>query len=419
MKEKVIIFGLGINYYMNSYHLKKEYEIKALTDNNTEARIWAEQKLTDMNIISPEEIQSVEMDKIVITAMSPISIKQITYQLAEMGIAEEQIVICKPKDVTPFLVDPKFYETNLTYEEKKELFANNVEHITIEPNSKCNRKCWFCPNAILDRYSENHKMKVSTFQKIVRELEEIDYNGVISYSFYNEPLLDDKLEEKIAYVKAHLPKSVQLVTTNGDYLTKERLQTLAVAGLDDIIISIYNVNDPNFEWTPEKANEQVEYLVEKLELDVIYNSMDAQTVSVYATKFGINMRLQNHDFRESAHNRGETLPNDLPFKHINQRTKFCPNSFITLNVYYDGSVITCGNCRNDYELHKGFIMGNVEDDTIYDIFHSDVAREFRKGFTNDFNQYPCKSCTYEGDSFIPQYPNIPFRERPRYSRSIE
>lgn len=418
--KKAVVFGIGMDYYLGFYQIKEQYQIIALMDNDKSSREWAEnEKINEgLKIISPSELENEEMDIVLITATNPVYIDEMKAQLYNMGIPKEQVVVFKRKEMSPFLIDPKFYEKNLTYEEKKELFANNVESVTIEPNSRCNRKCWFCPNSVLDRYTENISMKRDIFEKIIKELEEIDYNAIITYSFYNEPLLDENLEDKIRYQKEHLPKSISLVSTNGDYLTKERLHSLIDAGLDDMIISVYNENNPNFEWTIEKAKERVEYFIEKLELDVIYMSKSKQAVTAYASKGKLNMRLQNHDFRYAAHNRGEILPSEL-FSHPEEREKFCANSFITLNIFYDGSVYTCGNRRHDYEGHKEFEMGNVAEDNIYNIFDSEAATKFRKNFTADSSRYPCRTCSCVAETFTPQFPNIPLRDRPRYTRNCK
>ena len=417
--NKTIVFGLGLGYYMGYSQINDEYEVSALTDNNSEVREWAS-KISlhkDTTIIEPSEIVNLNTDSVLITATNPIAVEEIKKQLLNMGVQETNIKVFRAKGVTPFLIDPMFYETDLTYEQKKLLFANNVEHVTIEPNSKCNRQCWFCPNSVIDRHSKNVPMKKEIFEKIIYELKEIDYNGMVSYSFYNEPLLDEGLEEKIAFVKKHLPRCMQLVSTNGDYLTKDRMQSLINAGLDDMVISVYNENDPMFEWTIEKAKKQVYYFVDKLEIDLICEFADKETVTAFGKKNMLNVRLQNHDLRFAAHNRGEILSTSLPLVQKNNRTTFCMNSFVTLNIYHDGSVYTCGNRRNDWKEHDEFRMGNVEENTIFEIFQSESAQKFRKNFTQDPNQYPCRSCTMEADTFIYQSPTIPVRDRPRYTRN--
>lgn len=420
MKESAIIFGLGYNYYMSYAQLNEQYDIIALTDNNSEARNWADSiKLhIGKDIILPDEILQRTFDKIIIVMGSSANVNKVREQLLDFGISNYKIDIFTSPMVTPFLIDPMFYETNLTHKQKRKLFADNCEHVTIEPNSRCNRKCWFCPNSVIDRNSENIPMKWEIFSKIIGELKEINYNGMVSYSFYNEPLLDSDLEKKIEYVRSELPDAMQLVSTNGDYLTQERMESLKAAGLDDVVISVYNENNPTLEWNIEKAEAQVWKFIHNLSLEVIYIQREAQSVTAFAQKAGLNVRLQNHDFRHAAHNRGEILSEELPFVKRIERSTFCVNSFVTLNVYYDGSAYSCGNMRNDFDLHKEFHIGNVSDSSIFDIFQSESAQLFRKDFTCNLNKYPCRSCTMEADTFIYQFPTVLKRDRPRYSRKM-
>ncbi|WP_312447534.1 radical SAM/SPASM domain-containing protein [Lacrimispora sp.] len=420
MKESAIIFGLGYNYFMSYGQLNEQYDIIALTDNNSEARNWAGSITLHIGreIILPDEILQKTFDKIIIVMGSAANVRKVREQLSDYGIPNHKIDTFTPLTVTPFLIDPMFYETNLTHEQKRKLFAENCETVTIEPNSKCNRRCWFCPNSVIDRNSTNIPMEWEVFSKIITELKEIGYNGIVSYSFYNEPLLDNDLEKKIEYVRNELPNTIQVVSTNGDYLTPKRMASLTASGLDDMIISVYNENNPDFEWTVEKAEAQVWKFINNLSLDVIYIQSTAQSVTAFAQRDGLNVRMQNHDMCYAAHNRGEILSDSLPFIKRTERTTFCMNSFVTMNVYYDGSVYSCGNMRNDFDPHKEFLIGNVADNSIFDIFQSESAQRFRKEFTYNPKQLPCRSCTMEADTFIYQFPTIPFRNRPRYTRKM-
>ena len=82
------------------------------------------------------------------------------------------------------------FRTNLTRERAKKLFAKKVRMVEIEVFSYCNRRCWFCSNAVIDRTGRNIEMSQEVYEKILRNLKEIHYNRLISYSRYNEPLAD-------------------------------------------------------------------------------------------------------------------------------------------------------------------------------------------------------------------------------------
>lgn len=420
--EKVIIFGLGELFFFRLYYLRKDYEIVAVTDNNEAAKAWWRDccEYGGEKIITPVEIGCFSEDiKIIIAAGKNSSRRAIKMQLLLYGVKECRIIELNEKKQGKFVLDPLFFKPVLTEKEMQSLFSDNCESVSIEVNSACNRKCWFCPNSILDRHSENNKMSIELFGKIIKELKEIDYSEIITYSFYNEPLLDKDLETKIQYVKSNLPLCKQLISTNGDYLSANRLQSLVDAGLDYLIISVYGKNDYTIEWDGKVAEEEIKSIVSQTGINISYKRASTIVVEWFGKKDNCYIRLQNYDFKKVAHNRGEILPETLPLKQVKSRSEVCANSFVTFNIFYNGIVTVCGNMREDYERHSEFMIGDINKNSIFEIFASEKARNFRKGFINDINRFPCSTCSRVGgvyDTFIPVYPGAPLLSRPRYEK---
>ena len=75
----------------------------------------------------------------------------------------------------------------------KEFFKENLKLIEIETFSYCNRKCWFCPNAVIDRITTNNIMPEEVYLDLISQLQEINYSGELTYSRYNEPLSQREL----------------------------------------------------------------------------------------------------------------------------------------------------------------------------------------------------------------------------------
>lgn len=94
-------------------------------------------------------------------------------------------------------------------------------------------------SSFIDRHSGNMTMSLELLDKVCRQLQAIGYLGEIDFSYYNEPLLDAGLEDKIVLVKDRLPKCMVHIVTNGDFLDIERLASLEKAGLDKLVISNY------------------------------------------------------------------------------------------------------------------------------------------------------------------------------------
>src|SRR5262245_22586687 len=91
--------------------------------------------------------------------------------------------------------------------------------VELELNSMCNRKCTYCPNVSSKR--PVGFMSEELFKKIIHELEEIEFDGRISYHFYGEPLLDKRLPEFVQYTKDKVPNSYAEIYSNGDFLDLE------------------------------------------------------------------------------------------------------------------------------------------------------------------------------------------------------
>jgi MoaA/NifB/PqqE/SkfB family radical SAM enzyme len=409
--QKAIIYGLGHNYCFGLSDLREKYDIIAITDSSIEQRESA--KLMPANsgltVISPEEIMKYQFDLVVITPDQTQEIKQFLFSI---GVPQTAILEYKLKTVSPFAISPDFF-VELNISGKKKLFAENVESVNIEVNSYCNRRCWFCGNSAIDRHSSNIPMSDDLFKKIIDELTEIDYCGVICYAIYNEPLTCETLEEKIRYVKNKLPNCAQLVNTNGDYLTKEKLESLSSAGLDNIIISVYEKNDPHNPWTLPNAKETTHKIMSKLDLSPICQEVTVDRYVAYTKYKDINIRLQDVDFTYQGYNRGEILKDDeVPLPVYESRDVFCCNSFFSFNIYYSGDVFPCGNTRPDWDKHTDFNIGNCNEQSIFDLFAGEKATMLRKRFIKDINSFPHSSCSFRGDTCIPQYPNIPLRQRP-------
>ena len=116
----------------------------------------------------------------------------------------------------------KNYFVVLKERKKQEKFLKeHLNFINIETFSKCNRQCWFCTNSIIDRHSKNIRMKESLYKKIIDDLAKIKYCGAITYSYYNEPLLDDIIIDRIRYARKKLPNAFLFTHTNGDYINED------------------------------------------------------------------------------------------------------------------------------------------------------------------------------------------------------
>ena len=110
--------------------------------------------------------------------------------------------------------------------------------IEIELFSYCNRRCSFCPNRELDRKGRNHLLEVSVLKGLLHELKTEGYQGVLSFSRYNEPMSRNSLfKKRLRQIKEILPDNKLVTNTNGDFLSKAALDGLLI---DELTVMDYD-----------------------------------------------------------------------------------------------------------------------------------------------------------------------------------
>ncbi|MGH8556777.1 MAG: radical SAM protein, partial [Methylococcales bacterium] len=151
---------------------------------------------------------------------------------------EVELLQVKPEEIIDTVKAEHFLRVN-SMDEAMALFKQSISQVEIEVFTYCNRACWFCPNSHIDRRSTNRYMDEGLYLRILRELAEIEYAQTITYSRYNEPLSDRIILKRLRQARAELPNVYLSTYTNGDYLTREYLDELRDAGLNNIYIMTY------------------------------------------------------------------------------------------------------------------------------------------------------------------------------------
>lgn len=181
------------------------------------------------------------------------------------------------KFINEFKQDKIYYKklfgySEITDNDKKEIFKKFVCIVNLETNSYCNRSCEYCPLSIFDRKNKTPKkypLEVSInnelFSKILEELQEINYQSTISLNLYNEPLSDIYLFKRVEEIKQKLPKVFLRFNSNGDLLDYKSLQTLSKSGLDSINITLHTLKNEIYD--DEKSRLKIEHFYKKLRLN--------------------------------------------------------------------------------------------------------------------------------------------------------
>lgn len=133
----------------------------------------------------------------------------------------------------------RVFKKVLARTEIKNPFREIFKGIEFETTAYCNRKCSYCPVSMYPRPGDedNRYMRDEVFQKILNDLQEIKFSGLVAPHLYGEPLTDPRIIEWMGRVRRALPKSTIKLVTNGDYLTPEKYHALIEAGVDYFNIS--------------------------------------------------------------------------------------------------------------------------------------------------------------------------------------
>jgi len=230
--------------------------------------------------------------------------------------------------------------------------------ICIETTTRCNKRCWYCPNSIFDRgLEENEKlMPVGLFKKIIDELKVIEFKGRISPHLYGEPLLDNRLVQLMRYVQETLPNSKVTIYTNGDFLDVEMLESLSQAGVSSYFVTIHG----DLKNGTEKMRNLIRYIKKNnKKIDILCQHITADTPLL--NRSGL-----------------------IKAKNISQEL-LCVDE---LMVNYKGDVVIC--C-NDYSGEV--VFGNLRNETLAEIWDKNIFKVLRRQLKNrEYTLDICRRC---------------------------
>ncbi len=239
--------------------------------------------------------------------------------------------------------------------------------IELETRTRCNSTCSFCAASILTDKRPDILMPDALYDKLIAELQALDYDGAIKFFVNNEPLLDKRTASFIRQAKQALPKVHTEVHTNGLKLNPNSGRELLEAGLDHLYINNYS-SDGKVHRGVQAFLDEVAPLFPQVEIVLHMRLLDEQLLNRGGTA-------------PNGHQLAEPLP--LP----------CVLPFDEVVVTADGRVTIC--CQDHYFEAA---VGNFNAERLQDIWHgpgfqklrADLLRNDRSG--NKF----CKACDFRG-----------------------
>ena len=251
------------------------------------------------------------------------------------------------------------------------------KQVNIETISLCNNDCSFCPVSTVNNKRPVVYMEDSLFKKIIDNLADIDFKGRIMPDINNEPLLDEKIFQRINYIREKLGDNVTIfIETNGKLLTLEKVYKFFEAGIDQIYIDDYGDNIIKYVF----FNQNIRKIFKKIDINKI-----TQNVNL---KISHRFKKQLLSDRSGKVKGRKISPTD--------KYKFCDFPFYQLNINPRGEVFICS--RDSY---WDAITGSVKNNKLEEIWFSEKYTTIRKTLLNNRRILPlCQRCSSNGSITI-------------------
>ncbi len=250
------------------------------------------------------------------------------------------------------------------------------EHIKIQTNNACTRKCSYCYFGNIKGTYHNHILPKEIFKKLIDELSSIDYDGRIGLFEINEPLTDPRIFDFVTYVSRKIPKAWNMLISNGDLLNEKRLEKLNLAKLDQLCVSVYDQK------TLDKLKKIKTSRPDLFKIVEVMNFIEG----TFIDNRGGNIDYKDaQDTKEYIH---------CPCERVHKLLYVRPN----------GNVVSCFS--DFYEVN---IMGNVYQESLQEIWFGKTFSEFRKNLDkgNRLVSTLCTDCNYSGKGgFFKKYKKI-------------
>jgi len=210
--------------------------------------------------------------------------------------------------------------------------------IQIQTVTGCNLKCPMCPNSYMTQPKKTMSRKV--FEKIINELVDIDYKGRVSLYLMNEPFLDSRLKDLVAYTREQLPNNRINISTNGVLV-----DNIDLPGITDVDVSCYT-QEIYDKWADKEVN-----------------------------------RVNMIDYKYDYNNRGGNIDGGKA------NTRQCERPSIQMYINAFGKAVLC--C-SDYKFEV--VMGDVNKTSLVNIWNNKKYQSYRSSKQRSLPL--CKECSY-------------------------
>ncbi len=286
--------------------------------------------------------------------------------------------------------------------------------LQVEPSSRCNLKCPFCPTGRGELGREHQDMPFEDFRPIVDDM--ADYLLLLILFSWGEPLLNKNFPKMVQYANEQGIRTV--TSTNGHVLNNEAfMASILESGLDTLIVAVDSLKQETYEVF--RKNGDIGKVLEGIRKTVALkrrlkaktrinfrvvvtrnNEDEIPEMRKVARNLGVDIfsvKSVNPNTGDELKDDGRIIPNNPNYRRYKYRKGTmerirlkarCEYIWMLSNIAADGTVVTC--CYN-YDNQPAY--GNIREAPFRDIWNGDVARAIRKQIWSDMDSIPrCKDC---------------------------
>ena len=266
--------------------------------------------------------------------------------------------------------------------------------VQVQTRYGCNARCVFCPMG-REKNQMRGQMDDGTFQRIVDEA--VDNNvKVLSPYLQNDPLVDIRINEKIAYIRKRrgrkrFPKTKLI--TNGGLLTEKRAYSLIRSGLEYLVFSVHGIDPSVYEGimagpryaaviqnieTFIRVRDELKYKTPHVEVWAVRTAdVDRQlqqTANFWRAR-GVRFKARELDNRANPEINDNT---SLACEQDKWRyADHCAIPFWRAWILWNGDIVLC--CVDWERKH---VFGNVNKESIRDVWNGKRYQHFRARMRN-------------------------------------
>ncbi len=284
--------------------------------------------------------------------------------------------------------------------------------VRYEVTDHCNASCIMCPRDKHEHGREHGIMDQAAYERSIDEVFALGAQKVVLTGF-GEPMLDKRLERKIAYAKS---KGLgTYIISNGSILNSKRARTILEAGLDEIRVSFYGMQPTTYNAVMQGLDfdKTIKGMTEFLRLRDELGAKTRVQVSyleMEENKSDTNLFREYWESRVDAieiwrpHNFGDGRSYRERIDEVDVKTSCGRPENGPLQIQWNGEVIPC--C---YDYNNQIILGNAFSQPVLDILNGPKYRLLRWAHRNKkFEAFPyCDQC----DQLLPRADALVYTNR--------